>query len=168
MRNLITPILLLLFVVAVPLNAQQMKYEYSVGTTTFTPITGGTGFTLTGTLNDGYSSPVPIGFSFNYLGTAYDSFQVSTNGFIRLGSGLTSSIPTNALAGLDRRIIAPLWDDLSVQDSASLTRLVTGTAPNRVLTVEWRNVKWLASAASNNAEFQLKLYENGSKIEFIY
>jgi hypothetical protein len=145
-----------------------MKYQYSTGTATFTPITGGTGFTLTGTLNDGYSSPVPIGFSFNYLGAAYDSFQVSTNGFIRLGSGLTTSIPANALAGLDRRIIAPLWDDLSVQDSASLTRVVTGTAPNRVLTVEWRNVKWPASAASNNAEFQLKLYENGSKIEFIY
>ena len=168
MRNLILSLTVLLLCVVLPLNAQEMKYEYSISTETFTPITGGTSFTLTGTLNDGYSSPVPIGFNFNYLGAVYDSFQVSTNGFIRLGSGLESSIPTNALAGLVRRIIAPLWDDLSIQDSASLQYLLSGTAPNRVLTVEWRNVKWPASAASNNAEFQLKLYENGSKIEFIY
>lgn len=145
-----------------------MKYEYSVGTTTFTPITGGVGFTLTGTLDEGYSAPVPIGFTFNYLGASYDSFQVSTNGFIRLGSGLTSATSSNALAGTLRRIIAPLWDDLAIQDSASLTRVVTGTAPNRVLTVEWRNVKWPFSNATNNAEFQVKLYENGSRIEFIY
>ncbi len=168
MRSLILSFTALFLLIVLPLNAQNMKYEYSIGTTTFTPITGGNGFTLIGTLNDGYSDPVAIGFPFNYLGTSYDSFQVSTNGFIRLGSGLTTSIPTNALMGTVRRIIAPLWDDISVQDSASLTRVVTGTAPNRVLTVEWRNVRWPATATANNAEFQLKLYENGSKIEFIY
>lgn len=168
MRNLILSITILFFCVVLPVNAQDMKYQYSTGTATFTPITGGSNFALTGTLDEGYSAPVPIGFTFNYLGAAYDSFQVSTNGFIRLGSGLTSATPTNALAGTLRRIIAPLWDDLSVVDSASISRVVTGTAPNRVLTVEWRNVKWPSSAATANAEFQVKLYENGSKIEFIY
>lgn len=128
-------LLTILFLCFLSLNAQSMKYEYSIGTTTFTPITGGTGFTLIGTLDEGYSNPVPIGFIFNYLGVPYDSFQVSTNGFIRLGSGLTSATSTNALAGLTRRIIAPLWDDLSIQDSASLTWLLSGTAPNRVLTI---------------------------------
>jgi len=168
MRNLILTLTILFFGVVLPLNAQDMKYQYSTGTATFTPITGASGFALIGTLDEGYSAPVPIGFPFSYLGATYDSFQVSTNGFIRLGSGLTSATATNSLAGTLRRIIAPLWDDLSVQDSASLTRVVTGTAPNRVLTVEWRNVKWPFNAATNNAEFQLKLYENGSKIEFIY
>ncbi len=168
MRNLILCLAVFFLCVVLPLNAQNMKYQYSTGTTTFIPITAGNGFALTGGLNDGYSNPVPIGFSFNYLGTAYDSFQVSTNGFIRLGSGLTSAISGNALSGLVRGIIAPVWDDLSIQDSASLQYVVTGSAPNRVLTIEWRNVKWPASATSNNAEFQLKLYENGSKIEFIY
>ena len=168
MRKISISLLAVLMLVLLPTYAQNMKYEYTVGTATFTPITGGTTFTLTGSLDEGYSAPVPIGFSFNYLGEVYDSFQVSTNGFIRLGSGLASSIPSNALAGVVRRIIAPLWDDIALNDSLSLRRVVTGTAPNRVLTVEWRNVRWPFNNATPNIEFQLKLYENGSKIEFIY
>lgn len=167
MRKSILSIVLLLVMGLTSLHAQ-LKYEYAVGTAAFTPITGASGFTLTGTLDEGYSAPVAIGFPFSYAGATYDSFQVSTNGFIRLGSGLTSATATNALAGTLRRIIAPLWDDLAVADSASLTYVVTGTAPNRVLTVEWRNVKWTFSAAAANAEFQVKLYENGSKVEFHY
>ncbi|MCL6493673.1 MAG: hypothetical protein K6T54_02715 [Ignavibacterium sp.] len=160
--------IILLSVFIAQMNAQTMKYEYSFGSSSFTPISGANGFSLIGTLDEGYSNPVPIGFTFNYLGVAYDSFQVSTNGFIRLGSGLTSATTTNTLAGTLRGIIAPLWDDLSIADSASLTYVVTGAAPNRVLTVEWRNVKWPFSASAANAEFQVKLYENDSKIEFQY
>lgn len=170
MRKFILSMVLLLMCVVFTSNAQNMKYEYTTGTTAFTPITGASGFTLLGTtpLDDGYSAPVAIGFQFSYAGATYDSFQVSTNGFIRLGEGLTNATASNALAGTLRRIIAPLWDDLSVADSASLTYVLTGSAPNRVLTVEWRNVKWIYSATTANAEFQLKLYENGNKIEFLY
>lgn len=168
MKKFLLFVVILLSILLSQVNAQNMKYEYSLGTSNFVPITGASGFSLTGTLNDGYSSPTPIGFTFNYLGVPYDSFQVSTNGFLRLGSGLTSSTASNALAGTLRGIIAPLWDDLSIADSASLTYVVTGTAPNRVLTVEWRNVKWPFSAATANAEFQVRLFENNSQIEFHY
>lgn len=157
-----------LLVCVVSVQAQSLRYQYSQGTAPFTQLTGSTPFVLTGSLDEGYSAPVPIGFSFTYAGVAYDSFQVSTNGFIRLGSGLASATAANALGGTLRRIIAPLWDDLSVADSASLSYQLSGTAPNRVLTVEWKNVKWLFSASSANAEFQVKLYEGTNRIDFHY
>jgi len=167
MRKYLLSLIVLLLCGIGSLNAQ-IKYVYSTGNSAFTPITGASGFTITGTFDEGYSAPVAIGFPFSYAGATYDTFQVSTNGFIRLGTGLTSATATNALAGTMRRVIAPLWDDLAVQDSASLTYVVTGTAPNRVLTVEWRNVKWNFTAAAANAEFQLRLYEADGKIEFHY
>lgn len=170
MKKSLLFIVLVLLCFVFPLNAQMMNYQYSTSSASFTPITGASSLTLIGTtpLDEGYSAAVPIGFNFTYAGAIYDSFQVSTNGFIRLGSGLTSPTATNALAGTLRRIIAPLWDDLSIADAASLTYVVTGTSPNRVLTVEWRNVKWLAAATTANAEFQLRLFEGSNRVEFHY
>lgn len=168
MKKLFLFCTILLSILLSQVNAQNMKYEYSLSSSSFTPISGASGFTLIGSFDEGYSTPTPIGFTFNYLGVPYDSFQVSTNGFLRLGSGLTNATASNALAGTLRGIIAPLWDDLSIADSASLTYVVTGTAPNRVLTVEWRNVKWPYNATTANAEFQVRLYETNSQIEFHY
>ncbi len=172
MRKFLLSMVFLLLCVVAPLNAQAMNYQYAYGTQAFTPVTTGSTFLtsgFTGTSDDGYSAPVAIGFPFSYAGATYDSFQVSTNGFLRLGSGLTSATGTNALAGTLRRIIAPLWDDLDLPDSSvSLTYLLSGSAPNRVLTVQWLGVKWPFSAAAANAEFQVKLYETTNKVEFNY
>ncbi|MGE5621103.1 MAG: T9SS type A sorting domain-containing protein [archaeon] len=149
----------------------QLNYNFSAGSGTFTALTGATSFTwATGaTADEGYSTATNIGFSFNYAGTAYETFQVSTNGFLRFGSDLASATSADALDGTLRRIIAPLWDNLSVGSTATdITYLLEGTSPNRILTVEWKNVKWSKTATAANAEFQVKLYETSNKIEIIY
>lgn len=149
----------------------KLNYQLGVSTVLFSQITGANAFTWnTTTANDEeYSTPTNIGFTFSYCGTNYDQFQVSTNGFLRFGTGLISATATDALNGTLRQILAPLWDDLKVSATATdITYRMYGTAPNRFLVVEWKNVFWNKNAATANAEFQIVLYENGNKIEFCY
>ncbi|MBA4250284.1 MAG: hypothetical protein C0425_00350 [Chlorobiaceae bacterium] len=171
MRKLFTLVLLVL--ISLTLNAQ-LNYNFSTSTgNAYVPVSGGTQFNwvVVGNINDNYSTSTPIGFSFTYNGAPFDSFQVSTNGFIVLGnSTLTSSVATNALWGLQRNVIAPLWDDLSAAapDSLrSITYALTGAAGSRVLTVEWRNVRWSATATTNS-NFQVRLHQATGRIELVY
>ncbi|MGE5439580.1 MAG: hypothetical protein ACM3UR_06970, partial [Bacteroidota bacterium] len=139
----------------------QFNYKFSAGSGTFTALSGATQFTwATGaTADEGYTNATDIGFTFKYAGTDYTQFQVSTNGFLRFGTGLASANAADALDGVLRQVAAPLWNDLAVGATTDISYLIEGNAPNRTLTVEWKNVKWSKSAASNNSEFQVKLYE---------
>jgi hypothetical protein len=167
MKKVIT--LFIALIVFMTNGYSQVNYTFSSSSSIFSAITGST-FSWTGTVDDAYSTAENIGFTFNYAGTNYTQIQVSTNGFIRMGTGLVSSIPTDALSGTVRSIIAPLWDDLSVTAFSDITfELNTdGGGGNYVLTVEWKNIKWNKSAGSANAEFQVKLYEATGNVEFIY
>lgn len=149
----------------------QLNYKFSTAPGTFTPIAGASAFTWTTTTanDEEYSAATNIGFTFNYAGTDYTQFQVSTNGFLRFGTGLGNATSADALDGVLRQIVAPLWDNLKVGATATdITYLLEGTTPTQVLTVEWKNVKWNSSATSANAQFQVKLYEGSNKIEFVY
>jgi hypothetical protein len=52
--------------------------------------------------------------------------------------------------------------------SGSVSYLLSGTTPNRVLTIEWSGGKWDYNAVSAVMSFQVKLYETSNIIEFIY
>ncbi len=147
----------------------QINYIMEKTTGTYVPLTGGKNFKYIvnpAFLDNNFSLATPIGFSFNYNNVVYDTFQVATNGFIRLGSGLNDAGTDNSLNRLVRRLIAPLWDDLVPQDTNSIQYLTTGTAPNRVLSVDFRAVKW--STATGYSSFMVKFYETTNVIEFIY
>lgn len=149
----------------------QVPYTFSASSGSFMQLTGASAFTWNGTSvnDDGYSNPINIGFNFNYFGKSFSQLQVSTNGFIRLDTGLTSSITTNNLAGTTRSIIAPLWDDLKVDSSdLDITYKLDGSTPNQILTVEWKNVRWPYNSPLVNAEFQVQLFENNGVIKFNY
>ncbi|MGE5352298.1 MAG: DUF5689 domain-containing protein [Acidobacteriota bacterium] len=150
----------------------QLNYKFSAAPGTFTPLTGASTFAswTSATANDdAFTVATDIGFTFNYAGKDYTQFQVSTNGFLRFGTGLTSSTSSDALDGTLRQIVAPLWDNLAVTAQATdITYLLEGAAGSRILTVEWKNVKWNKSATSANSQFQVKLYETSNKIEFVY
>ena len=149
----------------------------------------------TSTEDDNRSYPVPIGFDFYYLGQRYTSMSVSTNGFIDFSSSTRDGGPgidTRAywafgpydqdLSSSTRSApsgdagtflaIAPFYYDLTTQGEVdplggSIKYIVTGTAPNRVLTIEWiRMAIW--TNTTPNFNFQLKLYESSGKIEFVY
>ena len=160
--------LLLIFLVMIACGALQAAiYEHFVfsGTTgTYTPITG---TSIPGILqDDALSDPIPIGFTFVYGLEVYTEVKVSSNGWIGLGTAAPhSNLSNNLSAATDFSVLAPLWDDTSLA-GGDCQYLTTGTAPNRVFTVQYTNLKW-NYWADNQFNFQVKMYESG-KIEFVY
>lgn len=69
--------------------------------------------------------------------------------------------------------IAPFYFDIATAGGGtfpianSIRYVTTGSAPNRILTVEWKDMEdWWASVG--HYSFQVKLYESTGKIEFVY
>lgn len=132
--------------------------------------------------DDNRSFPVEIGFDYWYNGVRYTQFSVSTNGFIDFsnstanGTGNTSFGYTNAnfttSTNTTNLALAPMYDDLTAQGGQealgnSIKYITTGTAPNRILTVEWKNMAVYGNTTPD-LNFQVKLYETTGIIEFVY
>src|SRR5687767_3715130 len=149
--------------------AQITNYSFSASSGTYTPITG-TVIPVTD-IQNGVSALRSIGFNFVYNGITYSEFGASTNGKIRLGAVLSSGREAgqdNMSDYPERPILAPLWDHLALSAQNGLTSEVSGTAPNRVLTIQWAQVEWSYIEVTPGIEFQLKLFETSNHIEFIY
>lgn len=105
------------------------------------PITGST-VTLG---DDQVSGDLPIGFTFNYFGTDYTTFRISSNGFVTFSpetdNGCCSgeNIPWSS-ASEPGPVIAICWDDLRPPSGGIIRYETVGTAPNRTLVVEFSNV----------------------------
>ena len=179
--------------------AAHAQFNYTPGvavntTTTYTDL-GTTGTAIaTATTDEANSAAQNIGFTFNYNGTAFTQFVLNTNGLIRLGSAPPSTAaahpdyaqtpdtgPIASTDPADVNLIAPFNIDLVAGTSTPTEYRVatTGTAPNRVCTIQWKNVSdkaTLASAGSAltvtpqlaNVSFQAKLYETSNTVEFVY
>src|SRR5688572_27786069 len=167
------PLLILLAVVRTGLKAQRSEYYFSPSLGTYTPITGtAVTFGSFGNADEGTSGLLPIGFTFKYNGIDYTQLDACTNGFVQLGTvidRMNGNITSNNLAhSYYRNILAPLWDDIMVGSPGGIRYETSGSAPNRVFTVQWSNVKWDYASAAAAIEFQVKLYETTNRIEFIY
>ncbi|MCK6604864.1 MAG: hypothetical protein L6Q59_08215 [Ignavibacteriaceae bacterium] len=168
MRKLIPIILIAMLVCANSLTAQS-NYLLTKTTGTYQQITNGINFKWYNQnfLDNTLSWGAPIGFQFNYNGTLFDSVQAYSNGYIRMGYGNTTGVGTQGmLNSLVRGFIAPLMTDLVPENISAIQYVTTGTAPNRVFTVDFKGVK--IKNASANSQFQIKLYETTNVIEFIY
>lgn len=122
------------------------------------------GATITGT-------GLPIGFTFNYNGTNFTGFGLSTNGFIKLGNGtfsITNSLSSalSTTTGEFSSIIAPFHRDMESYANGEISYQTTGTAPNRKLTIQWKNFRVFASTDLFN--FQIILNETSNVIDFAY
>jgi N-acetylneuraminic acid mutarotase len=112
---------------------------------------------------------MPIGFSFAFFGNTYTTFNLSSNGLIGFGAGTGDgccrggTIPSSD--GLNN-IIAAAWTDLEPDgypyQMFSETR---GSAPNRYLVVEYRNVAWYGDPGVPRVTSQIILYESSNFIE---
>jgi hypothetical protein len=108
-----------------------------------------------------------------FNGTVYDRFAVNNNGWIKLGTGTftigatTSPISNSGTTGFEN-IISAMGRDLQGQTGSELSYLMTGTSPNRVLTVQWLNYRKFNAASGESYDFQIRLNENNSSIQFIY
>lgn len=122
---------------------------------------------------------VPAGFNFQVYGTNVSGGQtitVSTNGTLQFApsgtnawtnialpvatSGGTGSFPATAPT------IFPYWDDLDLRNAPNgIYTSLTGTAPNRVWTIEWRGILF---GGTNAVNFALQFQEGQSGFRTIY
>ncbi len=111
---------------------------------------------------------IPLGFDFNYNGTVYSNVSIATNGFIAMGAAVTTS--NSAISsGTTNNVAVGFNRDLKSRDTGSLMSFSSGTAPNRVFTIQWKNYKRTPTAAANDTiNFQIKLFEGTNAITFNY
>lgn len=108
--------------------------------------------------------PFPVVFH----GKSYDKLKITDDGFVTftaaeawLSQGLANPpLPTPSLwrSGL-YAVVAPFWDELTVDEQASVRVDTKGTAPDRAYVVEWRNV--LITGTDSRIRFEVKFHENG-------
>lgn len=116
--------------------------------------------------DDTVSGALPIGFNFNFFENEYDQFYISSNGFITFSDGSDSgccsgqSLPYTSAPN---NLIAFAWDDLNPSSGGTVRYETIGSAPTRVLVVEFNNVPFYSS--SNTVTSQVKLFENSNRIE---
>ena len=171
-----------------PGNAQNVTTPYADLGTTGTAV-------ATANNDDANSAEQLIGFSFTFDGVAMDRFILNTNGFLKLGAAAGMAAPTVAqytafaqfnsggtllgTAANDEELLSPFNYDLADGSSPAEYRVATtGTAPNRVCTVQWKNVADKAqlslaggtSVANQyaNLSFQVRMFETSNVIEFVY
>lgn len=133
----------------------------------------GTWTTISGISTDSAktASPIAIGFSMNYFGNQYTTFDATSNGWMALGtngiSGFTSALTLPSFTA--RNAIA-----LFAQDSGSATAPVAtyrykvfGTAPFRKLIYDVTANRTYYNTASITYTAQAVLYETTGRVEVV-
>jgi hypothetical protein len=146
------------------------SYVYSAGTgTTLQNMTGATQLLTNGNDDNVTAAPSNIGFNFSFNGATYSQFSVSPDGWILLGGATAVNDFSNQVTDpTNIPKIYPYWDDLATGTTGYVQFLVTGTAPNRILVVEWFVTIPRNTTGAANSTMQAWLYENNGRIEFRY
>ena len=132
--------------------------------------------------NGGSSSLLPIGFTFNFDGTDYTQFAVNAAGHMSLGQQTDDYYYSPRFPEYSTQMsypmIVPAWFSYAgtSPDDGEVTYKVTGEAPNRVLIVEWSDIRYYYYCTNSGTSyrdrfygnFQARLYEGSNKIEFWY
>jgi hypothetical protein len=143
--------------------------NYAVQSTTYSYKTiTGTNLKLYGWTSAQVTSPFAIQFG----GGNYNTLTVSGAGTISLtGFGYDwysiDPIPDNQTSTL----IAPFWTTLYSWGTGTNYNVfwqVVGTAPNRQLIVEWRNVSYQSQSTTQAVKFEVVFYEGKGQIQFNY
>lgn len=166
-------------------NAQVSSYVVSSIANAFVSLPAPAGgankiaLSSTATATDDAIFPLALPFGFTFNGTAYASganMNVSMNGFVTFGAtapSLTNYTPISgseayagaiSVYGRDLDLIAP-------STTINVSYIVTGSAPNRILKIEWfvrRSSGATTGIDTNTFPFQLWLYETTNVIEMHY
>jgi hypothetical protein len=142
---------------------------FSVTQSTGAAIVPGT--TDIGNHSDDNGTPLPLPFPVTLYGTTYNAANANPNGNLQFVTNLTTWTNTCIPAAPMNVCMMPHWDDLRTNiangnnGTLGIFTSITGTAPNRVFNVEWRTIY---RGTTNNLNFQIRLFEDGSKFEYIY
>lgn len=185
-------LLLLMASFCCTISFAQFNYSYTNVqkiTTTYTDISStGTVVAMTDAETGSSAAPINIGFSFNFNGTVFNQCTIHADGILRFGTAAPGSHPSlfasNSIASGTaftttdanyQNVVFALFMDLVQGNQPPVYHVLTeGVAPNRVTTIQWKNLKDNNNSGSvlqsqfDNLEFQVKLYEASNNIEIIY
>jgi len=112
-----------------------------------------------------------IGFDFYLMGAKFTQYSVQEDGILQLGS---TNVGTNVytIAGgtaTSPRLAAFNADMRTGTTTGKIHSKVFGTAPNRVLVVEFKDMQlfYTSPGAAGTSTFQMRLYESGT-VEYVY
>ncbi|WP_338814668.1 T9SS type A sorting domain-containing protein [Bernardetia sp. Wsw4-3y2] len=116
------------------------------------------------------SAVTNIGFEVWFMGERFTTFSANTGGVIRFGTnqivgGANSpGIPANArvcVFGASIEVTADRW---RTENNGQVRYKIIGSAPNRILVVDWVNLRMEGSASANTgtSRFQAHIYETAS------
>jgi len=162
--------LLLLSLWAGPqMQAQLVDYTFSEGVNTYTDVAGATVLGTGTALNNTYYTAVPIGFTFLYASTNYTTVSVSSNGYIQFGAQAYTVTDPISNAGAADGVVSGLGGALQGNAGGSISYVTTGVAPNRVFTVQYRDMS-IAPSTQNleSYSFQIRLTETSNRIDIVY
>lgn len=164
-----------------PSGCLRLNYSTENVPGTYSDLGSSGGIISTLNFDNANSAPQEIGFSFDFNCQSFTQFILNTNGYIKLGNTPPSSelffSGNNTNDGIlsstnssDINILAPFTHDLVAGSSPAEYRVsTTGSAPNRVCTIQFKNLRDKNVIQQyDNINFQVKLYETTNIIEYVY
>lgn len=84
-----------------------------------------------------------------------------------MGSTVVSNSSLPLSTGASNNVISALGLNLQGQTGSSIQYLLTGTAPNQTMVIQWTNYR-KAAATGDVFNFQIRLNQNGNSIAVVY
>jgi hypothetical protein len=171
-RNILAAVLcLLLSFVYLDSSAQSYvgrinTYTPSTFSSSYTTIVGNGETSVSGAVDDGYGTfSMPFPFNYDNINMTGSTVVMASNGLV-LFNNYQNGCCSNYLGNSSfYSALVPYSTDMYV--TGKMCYLVTGSAPNRVLTMEWYGFQNY-SGATINFNMQVKIYETTNYIEFLY
>jgi hypothetical protein len=113
---------------------------------------------------------VPIGFNFNFYGTAYGTLYASSNGLITFGASEPTWVNINLNEYYPTRpSLAALWDDWDAANTSAWHK-TEGSAGSRRFILQWEAfTHWpVPDGASGSVTFEAILYEDSGDMLLQY
>ncbi len=164
--------LLFLFLFQFTWSQNAGQYVFSQSNGTYTPLSSPTVLTSGSSIDDSayaISAGSLSGFTFNFGGSNYTAFSVTSNGYVGFGTSSSSSTvvtPLSSTTGGNVFASACAVDLGGIDANTALSWKLEGVAPNRELVFEWKNFKRLSQASVLN--FQIRLTETSNTIKVVY
>lgn len=134
-------------------HAQDFNYQFSHAESSYEPLTSATNIS-TGEDWSGKRFIVPIGFTFNFNGEAFDSLIIESNGFIKFDD--RNAIVVYQGAGCKKD---------SMDSFSSITRRLDVTGGDSILKLQFKNIGYDKSDLSEHLDYQVWLYQVIRKVE---
>ena len=116
---------------------------------------------------DDCTTLTPLPFDYNLYGATFPAgtnVVVGSNGYIQFQSNYTTLGGCAPFSSTGNYSIYAYHADLLAY--GNIYTSVTGSAPNRVFNIEWRNVGYWATSGA--AHFQIRLFEGQQRFDIIY